>query len=205
VAVASIRHYGDGVAAQLGPLRAAVVATDLLPAKRPIGPGRLALRRVPGRFVPPGTLLSPAEAIGRVPRAPIPAGAYLLGEQLRVAGESPRHSGSASLADGREPVEVVVVGATALAAGSGDPVGRPVDVIVTSEPRGASGEGRTYVAAKGVRLLGLREAGAGTGADDLVPAATDSWLATLALTRAQALRLIQAQNFAREVRLVAGS
>ena len=33
-------------------------------------------------------------------------------------------------------------------------------------------------------------------------AAGETWVATLALTRAQALRLIHAQSFAREVRLI---
>jgi hypothetical protein len=76
-------------------------------------------------------------------------------------------------------------------------------VVVTAEPHGDSGEGRTYVAARRVRLLELRAADPSSG--DVAPALPDSSIATLALTHAQALSLIHAQNFAREVRLVASA
>jgi len=77
-----------------------------------------------------------------------------------------------------------------------------MDVIVTTEPRGASGSGRTYVAASGVRLLSLRRSpgDASGGADPLSPAA--EWIATVALTRPQALKLIEAESYAREIRLI---
>ena len=40
-------------------------------------------------------------------------------------------------------------------------------------------------------------------ADDVLGAPpTEAWVATLALTRGQALRLIHAQSFARELRLI---
>lgn len=205
IAVSSVRSYSAGVAAQLGPLRPAVVAKTALPAKHPIGPAsarRLELRRVPARFVPPGTLTSPGQAIGREPQSAIPAGAYVLSGQLAAPAAAHEHRRRPSLGAGREPVEISVTGAAALAAGRRQPLDHPVDVIVTSEPHGASGEGRTYLAAEGVTLLDLRESGAGAGGDNLGPVLPDSWVATLALTRSQALRLIGAQNFAREVRLV---
>jgi hypothetical protein len=105
------------------------------------------------------------------------------------------------LGAGRQPVEIAVAGAEALAAGGDDPTGMLVDVVVTTEP-GPGGEGRTYVAAAGVRLLALLEGAGGDGAND--PLATaGQWEATLALTRPQALRLIQAESFARSVRLIA--
>ena len=53
-----------------------------------------------------------------------------------------------------------------------------------------------------MRLLDLRPAG-GRAADPPLPAASgEAWTATLALTRTQALRLIHAQSFARDVRLI---
>ena len=58
------------VARRYGPLRPVVVAGDGLPAGKPIGPAevaRLQVRRVPARFVPPGALATPAEALGLVP------------------------------------------------------------------------------------------------------------------------------------------
>jgi hypothetical protein len=75
---------------------------------------------------------------------------------------------------------------------AGRPAGRgAVDVVVTEEPHGP-GPGRTHVAASSVPLIGLSGEGAPAGM------AT----ATLGLTRAQALRLIAAQNFARQVTLL---
>jgi Flp pilus assembly protein CpaB len=75
-----------------------------------------------------------------------------------------------------------------------------VDVVVTTEPGPGGGSGRTYVAAQGVKLLSLAQSGAGES--DLSGPQPDAWQATLGLTKSQALRLIQAQNFAREVRLI---
>jgi Flp pilus assembly protein CpaB len=182
-------------------LRPALVATRALRAHRPIGPGsHLEVRRVPAKFLPPGTLTSAAQAIGRQPSAAIPAGGYVAASQLEVPGKQPGPR-TGRLAGG-EPVEIGVSGASALGAVGGSPIGSRVDVIVTAEPRGASARGRTYVAAEGVRLLDLREADGGVGDANAQAALPDAWVATLALDRAHALRLIAAQNYAREVRLV---
>jgi hypothetical protein len=59
------------------------------------------------------------------------------------------------------------------------------------------------VAAPAVELLDLRAADEATGADIAPGPASDTWIATLALTRGQALRLIQAESFARSIRLIA--
>jgi hypothetical protein len=82
----------------------------------------------------------------------------------------------------------------------GSPEGATVDVVVTTEPN-VGGEGRTFIAAHAVELLALREnGGVGSGEEGL--GSSDTWNATLALTRDQALRLIDAENFARQVRLM---
>jgi hypothetical protein len=94
-------------------------------------------------------------------------------------------------------VEITVTGAGALGAAT-----RRVDVVVTTEAGPGGGAGRTYVAARAVDLLDLRPAG-GDGATDTLPGPSlDSWTATLALTRGEALRLIQAESFARSLRLI---
>ena len=104
---------------------------------------------------------------------------------------------------GREPVDIAVSAAGALAAAGADPVGRRVDVIVTTEPGGAAAVGRTYVAAAGVHLLDLRQGGdAGSAAAVSAASGGAGWTATLALTRPQALKLIEAESFAREIRLI---
>ena len=189
--------YGSSVAGSFGPLRSVVVASRDLPAGRPIDvvlARTLKVRRVPERFVPADALTVPRQALGQEPAATVPAGSYLLAAQLRL----PRPAGAGAapgLPGGRSPVEIAVTGAEALLAGGGSPEGARMDVVITTEP-GGPGPGRTYVAAAGVRLLSLREA------QPSAPGPSAGWSATLALTRRQALRLIQAESFARQVRLL---
>jgi len=188
------------LATQLGPLREVVVTSEVLPARRPIGRRTarraLELRRVPERFLPPGVLTTPAQALGRKPVAPLPPGSYVLASSL-AADDHER--ATPRLDAGRRPVEIAVTGAAPLA---GAPAAsRLVDVVVTTEPGPGSGPGRTYVAAEAVALLELRPASEVEGGDPLTGSA-DASLATLALTREQALRLIHAQSFARELRLI---
>ena len=186
--------YGDSVVRGYGELRPVLVASADLRAGKAIDPETAAegleVRRVPVRFAPPGVLSTPAEAVGLVPAAAVPAGSYLLAAQLR----SPQAARPAArLGQGRRPVEIAVSGAGALTALGAQPVGSSVDVVVTTEPSG-SGTGRTYVAAPAVPLLGLApgaEAGEGETAT-----------ATLGLTRPQALRLIAAESFARRVTVI---
>ena len=95
------------------------------------------------------------------------------------------------LGRGRRPVEITVSGADALFVSDSRPEGTKVDLIVTTEPTSAA-NGRTYVAAAAVPLLAL-----GPGADGGGPGGTAA--ATLGLTRRQALRLIAAESFARQL------
>jgi Flp pilus assembly protein CpaB len=205
LAAAMTGGYREDIQSELGPLRSVVVANARISANRPI-PAKdveslLEVRRVPARFAPAGALALPTQAAGRVPAAAIPAGSYVLAAQLQAPGAHKAPERRASLGPGRRPVEISVTGAEALAASGGDPVGTRVDVVVTTEP-GPGGTGRTYVAAQRVRLLALSQSGDASGADYATSDA-DVWTATLALTREQALRLIQAENFARGVRLMA--
>jgi pilus assembly protein CpaB len=184
--------YGDSVARGYGALRPVVVASSQLPAGKALTPTAaekdLEVRQVPARFVPAGALRDPAEALGLLPAAAIPSGAYLLAAQLRpprTEAPGPR------LAAGRRPVQIAVSGAEALAVAGGSPVGTRVDVVVTTEAGEGGAAGHTYVAAAAVPLLGL---GASPEGD-----ATGTALATLGLTRPQALRLIAAESFARQV------
>ncbi len=190
--------YGSSIARGYGALRPVVVVAADLPAGKPIDPEQISaleVRRVPARFVPPGALAAPGEALGLVPQAALPAGSYLLAAQLRL----PRRRGPlpVGLGGARRSVEISVSGADALLAAGPVPSGSKVDVVVTSEPSGP-GPGRTYVAAAGVPLLAL-----GPGADGPGPGGTSA--ATLGLTRGQALRLIAAESFARQVTLLPGS
>lgn len=189
-------RYRNRVEAQYGPLRAVVVSTAQLPPGRPIGTEQaaatLAVRRVPARFIPPGALTRPGDAIGRAPGAQIPAGSYLLDAQLVVPpAESPRPPG---VGEGRRPLQVTVVGAEALLVGGASPEGKRVDVVV-SRQSGLGRSARAHIAAEAVKLLAL-EGPAGPG---------EGWSATLAVTEEQALTLIGAQSGGREIRLLPGT
>jgi Flp pilus assembly protein CpaB len=194
-AAAIANGYGSSVAQGLGPLRPAVIVESGLRAGTRIDQAQarraLEVRRVPERFIPPGTLASPAEAVGLVTAAALPPGSYLAGAQLRPPGRRPSAIGP--LGSDRSPVEIVVSGADALLVGAPRPEGSRVDVIVTSEP--GSGPGRAFVAAHAVPLLALRPGPEGPG-----PGGTAA--ATLGLTRHQALRLIAAESFARRLTLM---
>ena len=175
-----------------GPLRPVVVASAALAAGEAIEAAELAraldLRRVPARFVPPGALGAPADALGLAPAAALPAGSYLLAAQLRPP-PAPAPPAAAPAADGRPSRSRSA--ARALCCSPARSAGARVDVVVTTEPTGP-GPGRTYVAAAEVPLLAL-------GPAPTVPAG-GSAAATLGLDRHQALRLIAAESFAREVR-----
>jgi pilus assembly protein CpaB len=189
-------RYGSTVMRGYGPLRPVVVLVADLAAGKRLGPeeveSAMAVRRIPVRFAPADALSSPAEVVGLVPKAALPAGSYLQATQLDL----PRHDGGGSdgLRRGRRPVEISVSGAGALLAAGPVRAGSRVDVVVTAEPTG-SGPGRTYVAAPAVQLLALRPVTEGTG-----PGSTAA--ATLGLTKRQALRLIAAESFARKVTLL---
>jgi Flp pilus assembly protein CpaB len=196
-AAAIAESYGARVARGYGPLRPVVVVDAPLRAGVRIGAreidAALGVRRVPQRFVPPGALASPAEAVGLAVRAALPAGSYLLAAQLGPLRR--RDARPMGLEGGRRPVEILVSGAGALLAAGPAPAGAKVDVVVTEEPDG-SGPGRTYVAAPAVPLLALRR-----GAEGPLEGTA---AATLGLTRRQALRLIAAESFARRVTVLPG-
>ena len=193
LAVKVATGYRASVDAQFGELRPVVVAVADLPAGQPIDPAAakaaLAVRRVPARFAPPGAVRRPEDALGRAPGTTVPAGTYLIDAQLQVpAPESPP---AAAAGRGRRPLQVAVAGAEALLVGGASPEGGRVDVVVASQSGLGSGS-RTEVAAEGVRLLALNP-GKGAG---------EGWTATLAVTREQALELIEAEAASRQIRLL---
>jgi len=197
IAASLAGDYRGSVEAQLGTLRPVVVARAELPRDGPLSPADarelLEVRRVPARFAP----VDPLEVIGRSVRTPLPAGAYVTASVMHAPG--PRPDPAERPGRGREAVEIAVAGAGALAA-SGNPVGRRFDVVVTGEPGGDGGPGRTRIVADGVELLALEPAG--PGPDALSSGGSPAFTATVAAGRREALRLIQAHNYAREVRLI---
>lgn len=200
MAAAVAGGYQSSVVDQYGELRSVLVAAETLPAGEAITPRvasrSLDVRRIPARFVPANAIASPEDVVGREPVGTLSAGAYLTADDMRLPRS--REPGRVTLHSNLSPVEIQVTGAGALPA-SGDGRQLRVDVVVTTEPN-TGGQGRTYVAAAGVPLLGLVQAGAADG-DPTVNAGL-SHVATLGLTREQALELIDAESFARQIRLI---
>ena len=182
----------------LGELRPVVVATATLERRavldRSVVERDLEERRVPTAFAPPDALGVPAEALGRRLGVTLPAGSYVTAASLAVDGRAER--GPAGPPRGTTPVEIGVTGAGALEASRAG-AGAAVDVVVSGDPGPGPAVGRTYVAAERVPLLELRKAPAETGLG------ADRWVATLALSRPQALRLIRAEGVAGSIRLLA--
>jgi pilus assembly protein CpaB len=199
LAAARVHDTVEEVESRTGAPVPVVVAVEDIPEGARFGRGRrarsLTLRQVPARYAPRDGLASPGHAAGLESAVPVPAGAYVTAPMLR----DPRARAPASYTParrGQRLVEVAVRGGRDLAA-AGIPA--RVDVLVTTE--GRTGGGRTFVALENVELVSARPAGAaeGSGADG-TPADT---VATLRVGARAAVFLTAAQNFAREVRLLA--
>lgn len=199
IASASIAaSYRERVDGRLGETRSVLMLTRTLAPGAKLTAATLGrsaeLREIPVRFLPPDAIATAREVAGRRLAAAVPAGSYLLGSQLRTARSvqaPPR------LSDRLHPVEVTVSAAGALA---GSAPGERVDVVVAGDPV-VGARARVRLAARNVRLLAIAPA---DPADETV-AGSGGWSATLALTRSQALELIEAENFAREIRLIPAS
>ena len=162
----------------------------------------LVVTEVPQRFAAPDSVAAVEDLAGRRTAVPIAAGSQLTLGQLS-GGEERQGAPVAGPRRGERAVEVAVAGGDAL--GEARSPGARVDVLVSTEPR--EGPGRTLLALKNVELLGLQAggpggAGAGGGSADGA-ASRASATATLRVTLRQAVYLTAAQNFAREVRLLA--
>lgn len=186
LAVALVGGYSSSVAESYGELRPVAVSTRSLVPGKAISPQVAAssfeLRQVPARFVPTAALADPRQAIGMVPVGPMPAGSYLTGPGLKPPGSDRRKPPSPGR--GRHAVELSVAGAGALNSSG------KVDVLVTTD--NDRGGGATVLAARKVPLISIGQSGGSAAGPGLTEV-------TLGLTRRQAVRLIDAQAFARRI------
>jgi pilus assembly protein CpaB len=173
---------------QLSPL------VDVLVARRALQPGHrvaradLALRRMPGRFAPPGADV-PAELVtGRRLAVPVPAGAAIAPELME------RPPAAVGVARDQRAAEVVAAAAPGTVA-----PGAHVDVLVTREA-GDGSPGATRLALQDVEVLATRPAPAG---EEPRRAGGRLLAATLRVTLRQAVYLSAAGASAREIRLLA--
>jgi pilus assembly protein CpaB len=190
LAASEVHERERRAAEQLGPSVDVLVASQDLRAGERVRRSAVAIRQVPARFVPPDALSSAAGVLGARPTVPVVSGGYLVAG-LFQGGEDGR--GSDGLRRGERAVTVEVMGGAAVA---GLVPGTRVDVLVSTE-RGAGG-GRTTMALGGVELLRLREAGTRSDSSGAPTA-----VATLRVSVRQAIYLTAADNFAREVRVLA--
>jgi pilus assembly protein CpaB len=198
LAAAGVHDTVQEVESRTGAPVPVVVAAEEIPEGARLDRRRIAraltLREVPERYAPRDALGSPHHAAGLEAAVPVPLGAYLTAPMLRDPHARPLPV--ARVRRGQRLVEVAVSGGHELAAGG---VPARVDVLVTTE--GPSGGGRTFVALEDVELVSARPARATDAADaDGTPADT---VATLRVGARAAVFLTAAQNFAREVRLLA--
>lgn len=186
LAVTLVGGYSASVTGSFGELRPVIVLSRGLAPGEPVSPKVAAasfeVRRIPARFIPVGAIADPSRAIGLEPVGPLPAGSYLTGPALRVPVDEKKRTPSAGR--GRHAVEISVAGAGALT-GSG-----LVDVLVTTDDDRGGGE--TRVVARRVPLISIGR----TGQSEAGPGLTE---VTLGLTRAQAIRLVDAESFARRI------
>ncbi len=186
LAVNLVGGYSSSVAETYGALRPVVVLTRGLVPGQAISPEVIAssveVRQVPTRFVPTAAIGDPSFALGLEVLAPLPSGSYLTETALRPPRR--QRPGRPRAGRGRHAVELSVAGAGAIT-GRGR-----VDVLVTTDDD--RGGGRTVIAARKVPLLAV---GAG-GQSEFGPGLTE---VTLGLTRKQAIRLVDAQSFARRI------
>jgi pilus assembly protein CpaB len=190
LAASEVHEQERRAAEQLGPPVDVLVAARELRAGERVRRGAVAIRRVPARFVPPDVLSSAAGVVGARPAVPVVSGGYL-GAGLFEGGEGGR--GSDGLRRGERAVTVEVAGGAAMA--SLVP-GVRVDVLVSTD--GGTGRGLTTMALGGVELLRLGEAGTRSDSSGAPTA-----LATLRVSLRQAIYLTAADNFAREIRVLA--
>lgn len=186
LAITLVGGYSSSVAESYGQLRPVVVLTAGLAEGQVISPKLAAtsfeIRQVPTRFVPVATLSDPGQAVGLETVGPMPAGSYLAGPDLRPPGSDRPQRQSAG--KGRHAVELSVSGAGALGGSN------RVDVLVTSD--NDRGGGSTSITARKVPLIAVGR----TGQSEAGPGLTE---VTLGLTREQAIRLIDAETFARRI------
>jgi pilus assembly protein CpaB len=185
LAASQVHDRERRAAEQLGPSVEVLVAARDLPAGARLGRGAVARRSVPARFVPPDALGPGAAVTGARVSVPVTSGGYLTAGLFAGAAEDRSGSG---VVRGERAVTVEV------AAVRGLTLNNRVDVLVSTE--NGPGGGRT-VMAFAAELLAV-EPGA-----QAEPGVGPTALATLRVSLRQAIYLTAADNFAREIRLLA--
>jgi pilus assembly protein CpaB len=196
LAASQVHERERRAAERLGPSLDVLVAARDLPAGAQVARGALAVRRVPARFVPPDALASADGVVGARVAVPVSAGGYL---SAGLFGGGEEGGASSGVGRGERAVTVEVAGGGAVA---GLAPGDRVDVLVSTES--GAGAGRTVMALAGAELLRVAaSAEASFGGEAAAAPEGPTALAALRVTVRQAIYLTAADNFAREIRLLA--
>lgn len=188
-----VSSYSGSISNRYGELRPVVVTTSRIARGLEISPSvavrRLAVRQVPMRFAPASALSDPAEAIGFEPRIGLAGGLYLTVDLVRRPEIPGRRGPTGAL--GLVPVELSVSAPAGLGAGI------RVDVLVGPSPN-ATGRGSTRTVARSARLLAIDPADPEAGPEPVMRRAT------IAVTRARAISLVDAETAGRRLTLLPG-
>ncbi len=161
-----------------------VVARGPLVEGRPLRTGSLAIRQIPSRYAPAGSFGRPEELVGRAPAVDLPPGTAITSALLQTEDDAVPQL---PVGEGRRITEVIAHGSPDLVV-----AGTHVDVLVTTERR--DGQGSTRIALSDAEVL----TAAPQDADDQGPRVRIG----LSTSVEQAVALAQAQNFAREIRVL---
>jgi pilus assembly protein CpaB len=164
--------------AQVGPTVEVVVARSDLKAGQVLELSDLGLRALPARYAPGGPPAFPGAQAGHRLAVPVLAGSQVTPELLQREPQTP----ASLIKRGERAVDVVASGSVA--------AGARVDVMATTEKA-------TRVLMQDVEVLAAKPAAAGK--EDSGPRV----LATLRVSAREAIYLVAAQSFARDVRLLA--
>jgi pilus assembly protein CpaB len=198
LAASDVARRESALHRELGPLVPVVVARAQLPKGARLTQARVAVRRLPSRFVPPGAFSSPAELAGLRTAIAIPAGGFLSATALDDGSAEP--SGP-PIRRGERIAEVVAAGRPDLIV-----PGARVDVLV-SRDQGDGAQGKTVLALEDVEVLAAAPAQAttgdgGEGGGGAAGTGAQRVAASLRVNLRQAVYLAAAQSFARELRLL---
>lgn len=177
---------------EVGPLVPVVVARAALPRGTALSPARLAVRRIPVRFVPAGAVAAAGELTGLRTAIAIPAGGLVAGTAVDDGEEA---APGPPIRPGERVAEVTAVASPELVV-----PGSRVDVLVSREGQ-EGGQGRTLLALEDVDVLASRPATA-AAAGDTAAGGAPRVVASLRVSVRQAVFLAAAQSFAREIRLL---
>ncbi|HEU4675400.1 MAG TPA: Flp pilus assembly protein CpaB [Motilibacteraceae bacterium] len=175
---AAVLRYVAGVDAEVGPRRDVLALAVDAPAWQPITAQMLRTVEVPDRWLPGTAVTSPADVVGKVPPADIPAGSMV---QRGMIVDPPTLTGD------QRAVTLLLDDEAALA-GALDP-GSVVDVDATYGGNGRE-PGTARTVATSVRVMRVEKT------------RNQGYLVTFAATAEQTLSLSHAQSFAKRLRLV---